>query len=79
MNHDSLCKNKEGIINNEGQMIPLPPPSQADKTLDSILFEKDIPLADPAFYFVKNKLFIKSSSTGNSPWKFAPMHFIPLK
>ena len=26
MNHESLGKNKEGIMNNEGQMIPLPPP-----------------------------------------------------
>ena len=28
MNHESLGKNKEGIMNNEGQMISLPPPSQ---------------------------------------------------
>ena len=27
MNHELLGKNKEGIMNNEGQMIPLPPPN----------------------------------------------------
>ena len=25
MNHESFGKTKEGIMNNEGQMIPLPP------------------------------------------------------
>ena len=28
MNHESLGKNKEGIMNNEGQMIPLPLPKK---------------------------------------------------
>ena len=39
MNHESLGKNKEGIMNNEGQMIPLPPPTLRLEAMVILIYE----------------------------------------